>query len=99
MKYGGRHSQPESLTGIPFGTAQRRPVGALTGLSQSHPFEGRIEMPHGFSDPVEHQADPHAGSEQHGKPAHVGVVGYRILAADTHLAQRREDRKSTRLNS
>ena len=90
MKYGGRHAQPEGFPGIPFGTAQWRPVGALTGLPQGHPLEGRIEMSHGFGDPVEHQADAHAGSEQHGKPAHVGIVGYRILATDAHLAQWRE---------
>ena len=41
--------------------------------------------------PEEHQADAHAGGEQHREPADVAVLGFRLLSAQPDLAERRDD--------
>ena len=48
-------------------------------------------MRHRLGHAIKHQTNPHAGSEQHGKPAEVAVIGFGLHTAKTHLAQRRDD--------
>ncbi len=50
-------------------------------------------MAHRFGDPVEHQADTHAGGEEHRKPACVTVVGRGIRTAQSHLADGQNDQQ------
>ena len=39
----------------------------------------------------EHQADAHAGREQHREPSRVGVIGRRFLATEPDVPERRDD--------
>ncbi len=52
-------------------------------------------MRHRLGHAVEHQADTHAGSEQHGEPGQVGKIGGRVTTADAHPPQRRDDQAET----
>ena len=48
---------------------------------------GRVdEVHHRFGHTEEHQADAHAGREQHGEPAFVGVVGLAMVRAQLDVA-------------
>ncbi|MNO97367.1 hypothetical protein D3C76_890730 [compost metagenome] len=88
---GGSHAQADGRLGIAGGRAQRRPVAARTILANADAAHGRGEMRHGFGHPIEHQADAHAGGEQHGEPAGIRIVRPRFLAAQAHPAQGRDD--------
>ena len=41
----------------------------------------------------EHEADTHAGAEQHGEPAPVAEIRFRTVAAETNLAVATEQQK------
>ncbi|MNN45423.1 hypothetical protein D3C81_1597590 [compost metagenome] len=49
---------------------------------------GRVGVVHqGLGDTEEHQADAHAGGEQHGEPGAVAIVGLAVVGAELDVAE------------
>ena len=92
---GRSHAQTHGFFCVAGSAAKRRPVGTHAILTDSDTTHRRAVVRHGLGHAVEHQADAHTGGEQHGEPAHVGVVGRRVLAAEAYLAQWRQDQPDT----
>src|SRR3546814_5182648 len=54
------------------------------------------EMHDGFGHAKEHQADAHAGGEQHGKPGDVAVIGLAVVRPQLDVAVTAEGQEEDR---
>src|SRR5690606_30649093 len=70
----------------------------LAGVEHGGPgADGRVDKVHdrlGYTE--EHQANSHAGGEQHGKPGYVTVVGPAVVGAKLDVAIAADGKKNDR---
>ena len=88
---GGGHAQRDRAGLVTLCAAQRCPVGAQTILAHADAAEGGAVVAQRLRYAIEHQADAHAGGEQHGEPAGIAEVRLGVGTPDTHLAHGGED--------
>ncbi len=85
----GGHAEPPGLGLVAGRAGQRRPAFRRAGAFG----QGRIEVRDRLGHAEEHQSDAHAGGEQHGEPAGIGIVRLGIHAAEADTAKRRDHQR------
>ena len=84
------HGKPACCFRIADSAIQRCPVRA-NAVFEDRSAKRCREMSHGLGDPVEHQANAHAGGEEHREPSEIAVVRCGFRSAETDSPERRED--------